>query len=47
MDAALGKLTDVHEYMVAATEASLATDLTFAVRNKAVDAFNQIMQMGV
>ncbi len=47
VDAALGKLTNIHDYMVAATEASLATELTVAVRNKAVDAFNQIMQMGV
>lgn len=47
VDAALGNLTNVHDYMVAATEASLATELTVAVRNKAVDAFNQIMQMGV
>jgi flagellar hook-basal body complex protein FliE len=47
VDAATGRLTDVHDYMIAATEASLATELTVAVRNKAVDAFNQIMQMGV
>jgi len=31
----------------AATEASLATELTVAVRNKAVEAFNQIMNMAV
>jgi flagellar hook-basal body complex protein FliE len=45
--AATGELTDVHDYMIAATEASLATELTVAVRNKAVDAFNQIMNMQV
>ena len=33
--AATGDLTDVHDYMIAATEASLATELTVAVRNKA------------
>jgi flagellar hook-basal body complex protein FliE len=33
--------------MIAATQASLATELTVAVRNKAVEAFNSIMSMGV
>ena len=47
VQAATGDLTNVHDYMIAATEASLATQLTVAVRNKAVDAFNQIMNMGV
>jgi flagellar hook-basal body complex protein FliE len=47
VDAATGNLTNVHDYMIAATEASLATELTVAVRNKAVEAFNQIMSMGV
>jgi flagellar hook-basal body complex protein FliE len=43
--AATGTLTDVHDYMIAATEASLTTQLTVAVRNKALDAFNEIMRM--
>jgi flagellar hook-basal body complex protein FliE len=47
VDAATGRLTDVHDYMIAANEASLATELTVALRNRAVEAFNQIMQMGV
>jgi flagellar hook-basal body complex protein FliE len=47
VQAATGDLTNVHDYMIAASEASLATQLTVAVRNKAVDAFNQIMNMGV
>ena len=33
--AATGDLTDVHDYMIAANEASVATQLTVAVRNKA------------
>jgi flagellar hook-basal body complex protein FliE len=47
MQAATGDLTNVHDYMIAATEASLATELTVAVRNKAVEAFTQIMNMAV
>jgi flagellar hook-basal body complex protein FliE len=43
--AATGDLSDAHDYMIAATKASLATELTVAVRNKAVDAFNEIMRM--
>jgi len=45
VQAADGSLTDVHDYMIASTEASLATQLTVAVTNKAVAAFNDIMRM--
>jgi flagellar hook-basal body complex protein FliE len=45
--AATGDLKDVHDYMIASTQASLATELTVAVRNKAVEAFNEIMRMPV
>ena len=45
--AATGDLTDVHDYMIAATQASLATELTVAVRNKAVEAFTDIMRMNI
>lgn len=44
---AAGKLTDVHDYMIAATEATLSTELTVAVRNKAVEAFQSIMSMQI
>lgn len=47
MQVATGKLTNIHDYMIAANQAELATQLTVAVRNKAVDAFNQVMNMSV
>lgn len=45
--AATGNLSDVHDYMIASNEAGLATQMTVAVRNKALQAFTQIMQMQV
>lgn len=45
--AATGDLQDVHDYMIAASEARLATDAVVTVKNKAVDAFNEIMRMPV
>ncbi len=47
MKAATGDLGDVHDYMIAATEAQVQTEFTVAVRNKAVEAFNEIMRMQV
>lgn len=43
--AATGDLTDVHDYVIAATQAQVATELTTTVRNKALEAFNDIMRM--
>ncbi len=47
VQAATGDLTAIHDYTIAATETSVATQLTVAVRNKAVEAFNEIMRMQV
>lgn len=40
-----GELENVHEYTIAATEAQVALELTVALRNKAVEAFTEIMRM--
>lgn len=45
--AASGDLKDIHSYTIAATQAQLATELTVAFRNKAVEAFSEIMRMPV
>lgn len=47
LQVASGQLTDIHDYMIAANKAEIATQLTVAVRNKAVESFNQIMNMQV
>ena len=47
VQAATGDLGALHDYTIAATETSVATQLTVAVRNKAVEAFNEIMRMQV
>ena len=46
-DAATGKLANIEDYMLAATDAQLSMELTVAVRDKAVQAFNDIMRMQV
>lgn len=43
--AAVGDLESVTDYMIASTEAQLATEITVAVRDRAISAFNDIMRM--
>lgn len=45
--AATGDLAAVEDYMVQATQTQLATELTVAVRNRAVESFNEIMRMQI
>lgn len=45
--AATGDLDSVSDYMIAATEAQLATEITVAIRDRAITAFNDIMRMQI
>lgn len=45
IQAATGDLRDVQDYVITAMQAQTATELTTTVRNKALDAFNDIMRM--
>ncbi|CAN7447817.1 flagellar hook-basal body complex protein FliE [Microbacterium sp. LjRoot45] len=43
--AVTGDLDDIHSAMIASTRASVTLELVAAVRNKGVEAFNEIMRM--
>ncbi|WP_344689504.1 flagellar hook-basal body complex protein FliE [Blastococcus jejuensis] len=45
--AATGDLKDVHDYIIASTEAKLATEMVVTIKNQAVAAFNEIMRMPI
>ena len=45
--AAGGELANLHDYTITATEAAVTTQLTTAVRNKALEAFQEIMRMSI
>lgn len=42
-----GEVTDPHEVMIAIEEASLALQYTMQIRNKMLDAYQEIMRMQV
>ncbi len=46
-DVAVGGDTSVHELMVATTKASLSVDLLVQVRNRALEAYQEIMRMQI
>ena len=45
IQAVTGNLDDIHDATLAATRAQVTLELVAGVRNKAVDAFNEIMRM--
>ena len=47
VQAASGDLNALHDYTITATESAVATQITTAVRNKALEAFTEIMRMNV
>jgi len=47
VQAATGDSTSIHDYTIAAAEASTATQLAVSLRNTGLQAFNQIMSMQV
>jgi flagellar hook-basal body complex protein FliE len=47
LQAATGDLKDAHDYMIASSEARLATDTVVTLKNSAVQAFTEIMRMPI
>jgi flagellar hook-basal body complex protein FliE len=45
VSAVTGNLDDIHKATIAASRAQVTLELVAAVRNKGVDAFNEIMRM--
>ncbi len=44
VQASTGDLENIHDYTIAAAEAQMTTQLTVAMRNKAVETFTEIMR---
>jgi len=44
---ALGEVTDIHDVMIAAEEAGVALELVMEIRNKLVEAYQEMMRLSV
>jgi len=44
---ALGEVTEIHDVMIAAEEAGIALELIMEIRNKLVDAYQEMMRLSV
>lgn len=44
---ATGQTDNLHDITIASTEASLSVELFVQLRNKALEAYNEIMRMGI
>ncbi len=44
---ATGQIEDAHSVMIAASEAQIAVDMLVSLRNKALDAYNEIMRINL
>lgn len=44
---AIGEITDVHQVMIAVEEASIAMEFMLEIRNKIVEAYQEVMRMPV
>ena len=47
INASTGSLNDISDYVIAANQAQVATELTTTLRDKALDSFNEIMRMSL
>jgi flagellar hook-basal body complex protein FliE len=46
-DMVLGQAADIHQVMIAAEEANLAMQLTVQIRNKMIEAYQEISRMQI
>lgn len=46
-DFAVGRIDNIHQVMIAAEKAEIALQFTLQIRNKLLDAYNEIMRMQI